>query len=476
MGNVVEVDGRLHVIEYSDLPDDVAAAAQRRRLAGDLGRQHRGARVRRGVPASGWPSQADALPFHSRRRRSPTSTTAATRIEPAEPNAIKFERFIFDLLPWARTGRSWSRSTRRAFAPLKNAPGKPSGHARDGVGPKWSPCTPSGCAGRASRWPTRAGRDQPAVGPGRRRTRREDQPRDGPDRPTDFFAVHDSVASRCTPDARRAVMNRPARRSAMLHAVIMAGGSAARGSGPRAGPSPQATARLRGPRTMIQATVDRLGDLVPPERVFVATTDDWPGRSPRTCPSCRAASIIVEPCKRDTAPCIGLAAIRILARRSGRRDGGHAGRPRDRAAEEFQATRSAMAAALVEENPARMVTFGIRPTYPAESFGYIERGEPLESARGRRRGVPAAYRVQQFHEKPEAATWPGGIWRRARSTGTRASLSGRPARFSTRSAGSSRMMRDAPRSDRRPRPARPDFDEVLRREFAAIERSRSTTA
>ena len=49
VGNVV-ADGRpAVVIEYSDLPDDVRPAAQRRRLAGHLGRQHRRTRLRRGV-------------------------------------------------------------------------------------------------------------------------------------------------------------------------------------------------------------------------------------------------------------------------------------------------------------------------------------------------------------------------------------------------------------------------------------------
>ena len=35
------------------------------------------------------------------------------------------------------------------------------------------------------------------------------------------------------------------------------------------------------------------------------------------------------------------------------------------------------AAALVAEAPGRLVTFGIKPTYPAESFGYIQQGAPL---------------------------------------------------------------------------------------------------
>ena len=62
-----------------------------------------------------------------------------------------------------------------------------------------------------------------------------------------------------------------------------------------------------------------------------------------------------------------------------------------------------LAAKLVEESPQRIVTFGIRPTYAAESFGYIERGEQLKIAGGGAAASDAAvYRVKQFREKPKA--------------------------------------------------------------------------
>ena len=46
-----------------------------------------------------------------------------TRIDPTEPNAIKFERFIFDLLPLARRALVVEAAKQRAFAPVKNASG-----------------------------------------------------------------------------------------------------------------------------------------------------------------------------------------------------------------------------------------------------------------------------------------------------------------------------------------------------------------
>jgi mannose-1-phosphate guanylyltransferase len=75
-----------------------------------------------------------------------------------------------------------------------------------------------------------------------------------------------------------------------------------------------------------------------------------------------------------------------------------------RPAEKFQAT-VRQAVSLVESLPGRIVTFGVKPTYPAEIFGYIHRGEAVESASGASRLAAApAFRVQKFKEKPDAAT------------------------------------------------------------------------
>jgi mannose-1-phosphate guanylyltransferase len=52
---------------------------------------------------------------------------------------------------------------------------------------------------------------------------------------------------------------------------------------------------------------------------------------------------------------------------------------------------------MTDDWPGRIVLFGIKPTYPAEIFGYIHRGAPLASSR-------SAYLVNRFREKPDAAT------------------------------------------------------------------------
>jgi len=67
----------------------------------------------------------------------------------------------------------------------------------------------------------------------------------------------------------------------------------------------------------------------------------------------------------------------------------------------FQATVRA-AVSVVEDDPSALVTFGIKPTRPETGYGYIERGELLET----RDGIPV-YRVVQFREKPDHATAQG---------------------------------------------------------------------
>jgi len=178
----------------------------------------------------------------------------------------------------------------------------------------------------------------------------------------------------------------------MLHSVIMAGGVGARFWPASRTLRPKQLLRLTGERTMIQATVDRLGELIPNERVMIVTNQSLVDPIAAQLPALAPSSIIGEPCKRDTAPCIGLAAA--LIQRSDP-DATMVIMPADHAIETPEKFQSAMrqAAALVEVDPSRLVTFGVRPTYPSESFGYIERGGLVGD-------YADVYRVEMFREKP----------------------------------------------------------------------------
>lgn len=208
----------------------------------------------------------------------------------------------------------------------------------------------------------------------------------------------------------------------MLHAIIMAGGTGTRFWPASTNDTPKQLLRLVGDATMLRQTLDRLGDLVPAERRMVVTNERLVTAVREQLPELPEHAVIGEPCKRDTAPCVGLAAM-LVSRNDPNATlvvmpADHVIRPE----EKFQAA-VRQAAEMVAESPGRIVTFGIKPTYPAEIFGYIHRGSPLASSQSK---PASAYRVQKFQEKPDAATakkyvdsgeyyWNSGIfvWRAA---------------------------------------------------------------
>lgn len=179
----------------------------------------------------------------------------------------------------------------------------------------------------------------------------------------------------------------------MLHAVIMAGGAGTRFWPASRRDEPKQLLDLAGEKSMIQATVSRLGDVAPPERVMIVTNQRLVDPIAAQLPELPREQIVGEPCKRDTAPCVGLAAALALAVDE---DATLAVMPADHVITPDEVFQESLrqAVELVEEDETRLVTFGIKPLYPAETYGYIERGAAIETS-----GSPV-YRVSRFREKP----------------------------------------------------------------------------
>lgn len=249
----------------------------------------------------------------------------------------------------------------------------------------------------------------------------------------------------------------------MLHAVIMAGGSGTRFWPESRGPRPKQLLKLVGERTMIQSTVDRLGTLIPPQRILVVTNAGLVDEVWNQLPQLPPQALIGEPCRRDTAPCIGLAALAIVRDDP---EGVMVVMPSDHVIAPDAAFQQAisLAARLVEASPERIVTFGIRPTYAAESFGYIERGAALSKPAAGEAGV---YHVKQFREKPKAEIarqylaegtfyWNSGIFVWKAATILAALQERQPEMFA-------RLGTIAAAIDS------PNFSEVFAREFTAIQ-------
>ncbi|MGI8981186.1 MAG: mannose-1-phosphate guanylyltransferase [Pirellulaceae bacterium] len=248
----------------------------------------------------------------------------------------------------------------------------------------------------------------------------------------------------------------------MLHAVIMAGGFGTRFWPLSRLATPKQLLDFGGGRTMIQQALDRLAGLVPPERTLVITNRQLVGPIREQLPELPAANIVGEPCKRDTAPCVGLAAHLVSAADS---DVTMLVMPADHLIGPVEKFRAAIAHAteLVEVQPGRIVTFGIRPTFPAETFGYIERGQPIPK---KKNDQASAFQVLRFREKPQrpqaeeflaAGTfyWNSGIFVWKARTILTALRTHEPAMAERLSAIGKAL-------------GTPKYDEVLEREFTAI--------
>jgi mannose-1-phosphate guanylyltransferase len=183
-------------------------------------------------------------------------------------------------------------------------------------------------------------------------------------------------------------------------ACIMAGGSGERFWPMSRTRSPKHLLKLFSERTLLEETVRRIGGVVPRENIFVLTNE-------LQLPATRAAlaglvaneQIVAEPAKRDTAPAAALATALVRARAG--ENATLALLPADAFIANdglFRAQlESAMAGAAARHS---IVTFGVKPSYPSTSFGYLEvAAEP---------GQPSAQfpirKVIRFVEKPDLAT------------------------------------------------------------------------
>jgi mannose-1-phosphate guanylyltransferase len=120
-------------------------------------------------------------------------------------------------------------------------------------------------------------------------------------------------------------------------------------------------------------------------------------------PALPRENVLVEPCARNTAPCVGLSAVHV-ARRDPR--GIVAILPSDHHVARPRAFREALAAAARVARDGAIVTVGVRPDRPETGYGYLRVGPPL-ATRSNRRGALRPRKVLRFVEKPDRATAEG---------------------------------------------------------------------
>ena len=121
VGNVVSIDGKVQIIEYSDLPEEHAQQTtddgQLKLWAGSIAVHVFDFDFL--VRAN---QDADSLPIHRARKKVPFVDADGCLINPESPNATKFEKFIFDLLPSANNAIVCEVAAADGFCAVKNAP------------------------------------------------------------------------------------------------------------------------------------------------------------------------------------------------------------------------------------------------------------------------------------------------------------------------------------------------------------------
>jgi|SRR5579871_911132 len=147
-----------------------------------------------------------------------------------------------------------------------------------------------------------------------------------------------------------------------------------------------------GERSLIQATVDRLAAVIPPERLWVLTSQDLRDTIIQQIPQIPPKQILAEPMQRNTAPAIGLAA-HILHSRDPKAIMGVF--PADHVVGKTAAFRSVVRAAFNGARAGHLMVVGIQPRWPETGYGYIE------FPKGTAAGARTAIAVRRFHEKPE---------------------------------------------------------------------------
>jgi mannose-1-phosphate guanylyltransferase len=182
--------------------------------------------------------------------------------------------------------------------------------------------------------------------------------------------------------------------------VIMAGGAGTRFWPLSRKGRPKQFLALAGDRPLLQATVQRLPPLARLDRTFVVCGPGHVAAVRRMVRRLPRDNVVVEPCARNTAPCVGLAALHVRAREP---RGVMAMLPADHHIARPEAFRAALEAAAAVAEKGSIATIGIRPSRPETGYGYLRVGPKL-AAVGKARGALAPHRVDRFVEKPDVVT------------------------------------------------------------------------
>lgn len=182
-----------------------------------------------------------------------------------------------------------------------------------------------------------------------------------------------------------------------LVAVIMAGGVGTRFWPMSTQKKPKQFIKLFDDRSLLQKSYDRVAGIIPDERIIVLTNESFVHLVGEQLPEIPRQNIIGEPERKDTAAAVTLGTL-IAMKRFGNPvmvilTADHLIEPVDL----FQQTM--ISAANWAQKTGALYTFGIKPTYPASAYGYLEVGDKIDADKN-----TGHFNLISFKEKPDKKT------------------------------------------------------------------------
>ncbi|MDI6781090.1 MAG: sugar phosphate nucleotidyltransferase [bacterium] len=178
-----------------------------------------------------------------------------------------------------------------------------------------------------------------------------------------------------------------------IYAVIMAGGSGTRFWPVSRQSIPKQCLHITSHKSMIQETVDRLIPIIERDKFYIATGNHLYEPIRQDLPD---IGFILEPVARNTAPCIGLSMIHLLHKDP---EAIVLLETADHYYQDEELYRQHLLGAISHAATHNNICLiGIKPTYPATGYGYIQQGSPVND-----QGI-RIFEVQRFVEKPKLDT------------------------------------------------------------------------
>jgi len=178
-----------------------------------------------------------------------------------------------------------------------------------------------------------------------------------------------------------------------MYAVIMAGGTGTRFWPRSREEKPKQFLSILDSKTLIQMTIERLTPLIDKKHIFLVMNPQQQTQLLAQLPDFIPEQIILEPFGKNTAPCIGLAAIHLQVLHP---DSVMVVLPSDHIIRDVKTFHQALQ--IGEEMAIKsdaMITIGITPNRPATGYGYIQHSEKALHSDG-----ISVYKVKTFAEKP----------------------------------------------------------------------------